>query len=296
MKITLTGSLGHIGKPLTKTLVEKGHHVTVISKSEERQKEIEDIGAKAAIGSLKNKDFLTTTIKGAEAVFCMVPPNYEGEPDIIDYYEKLGENYAEAIKNSSVKRVVHLSSFGAHHATGTGIIVGSHRAEGLLNKIPDIALTHIRPTSFYYNLYGFIDSIKATRSIMANYGEDKIPMVAPIDIAGDIAEELVKTENTENVRYVGSDECTGAEIAKVLGKAIGKPDLQWQIISDAEMEKRLEQAGLPSQISSKITELYAAIRTGKMAEDYAKNRPDMSGKVKLEDFAKDFAAAYNQKN
>lgn len=31
MNIVLTGSLGNIGKPLTKALVEKGHTVTVIS-------------------------------------------------------------------------------------------------------------------------------------------------------------------------------------------------------------------------------------------------------------------------
>jgi len=45
MKITLTGSLGNIGKPLTQRPVQKGHAVTVISRTVERQKEIEDLGA-----------------------------------------------------------------------------------------------------------------------------------------------------------------------------------------------------------------------------------------------------------
>lgn len=46
MKITITGSLGHIGRPLTNGLVQKGHAVTVISSNPERQKEIEALGAK----------------------------------------------------------------------------------------------------------------------------------------------------------------------------------------------------------------------------------------------------------
>ena len=296
MNIVITGSLGHIGKPLAKKLVENGHTLTVISSSGERKKEIEKLGSEAAIGSLKDSGFLSQTFAAAGAVFCMVPPDYTGEPDIIGYYENIGKNYAEAITNSGVTRVVYLSSFGAHLSEGTGIIVGSYRGEQLLNEIQGIHLTHIRPTSFYYNLIGFIGSIKATGNIMANYGEDKIPMVAPKDIADAVAEELVKTENTENVRYVGSDERTGAEIAKVLGKAIGKPDMKWQIISDEQMEKGLERAGLPAGMASKLTELYTAIRTGKMDEEYKKHKPELEGKIKLEEFAKEFAEAYQQKN
>ncbi len=35
MKITITGSLGHISKPLTQELVQKGHSITVISSNTE---------------------------------------------------------------------------------------------------------------------------------------------------------------------------------------------------------------------------------------------------------------------
>lgn len=52
MKIIVTGSLGHISKPLTQALVKNGHAVTVISRKAEKQKDIESLGAKAAIGSI----------------------------------------------------------------------------------------------------------------------------------------------------------------------------------------------------------------------------------------------------
>ena len=58
MKIIVTGSLGHVGKPLTEELVGKGHSVTVVSSKAERQKDIEALGAKAAIGTMENADFL----------------------------------------------------------------------------------------------------------------------------------------------------------------------------------------------------------------------------------------------
>src|SRR6185312_1030183 len=55
MNIVLTGSLGHISKPLTQILVQKGHSVTVISSKAERQKDIEALGAKVAIGTMEDE-------------------------------------------------------------------------------------------------------------------------------------------------------------------------------------------------------------------------------------------------
>ena len=106
MKITVTGSLGHISQPLAKELVQKGHHVTVISSKPEKQKDIEDLGATAAIGSLEDADFLAATFSGADAVYCMVlPANYfDHNLDLLAYYHRLGNNYAQAIDPPNTAR------------------------------------------------------------------------------------------------------------------------------------------------------------------------------------------------
>ena len=54
MNIIVTGSLGNISKPLTKELVQQGHSVTGISCKPEKQKNIEALGAKAAIGTVED--------------------------------------------------------------------------------------------------------------------------------------------------------------------------------------------------------------------------------------------------
>jgi uncharacterized protein YbjT (DUF2867 family) len=51
MKIVVTDSLGNISKPLTTEFVQEGYLVTVISRKPEKQKDIETLGAMAAIGS-----------------------------------------------------------------------------------------------------------------------------------------------------------------------------------------------------------------------------------------------------
>ncbi|MBA4167614.1 MAG: NAD(P)H-binding protein, partial [Chitinophagaceae bacterium] len=244
MKIIVTGSLGNISKPLTEELVQKGHAVTVITSKPEKQKDIEALGATAAIGSVGDADFLAATFTGADAVYCMIPPINFTQPDPVAYYRKIGSNYAQAIRQSGAKRVVHLSSFGAHLDKGTGFILGAHHVENILNGLSEVAITHMRPTSFYYNLFGFINMIKGAGFIAANYGgEDKLELVSPMDIAAAIAQEIVTLHGGRKVRYVASDELTANEAAGILGAAIGKPGLKWITITNEQMQSALEATG-----------------------------------------------------
>ena len=128
MKIIVTGSLGHIGKPLTEELVQKGNEVTVISSNPEKQQDIEALGASAAIGSLQNANFLNATFRNADVVYTMVPPaNYfDHNLDLLDFYGKIGNNYALAIQHNGIKRVVNLSSVGGELEEGSGILLGAH--------------------------------------------------------------------------------------------------------------------------------------------------------------------------
>ncbi|AUD05818.1 NAD(P)H-binding protein [Spirosoma pollinicola] len=292
MNIIITGSLGHIGKPLTQELVEKGHTVTVISSNPDKQSAIEDLGATAAIGSLEDVDFLTKTFVSADALFAMVPPNY-ATADMRAYYGRIGSNYVQAIGQSGLKRVVNLSSYGADLAEGTGVILGAHDVENLLNALPDVVITHLRPTYFYYNLYAFVDMIRGLGFIGANYGgDDRLLMVAPVDIAVVAAEELQQNVS-QPVRYITSDERTASEVAQVLGNAIGMPALNWVVFTDEQARSGMEQSGMPAHIAADMADLGASIHSGAMRQDYDLHPPTTVGNVKLEDFAREFGAVYN---
>ncbi len=78
--------------------------------------------------------------------------------------------------------------------------------------------------------------------------------------------------------------------------AIGKPDLKWIVISDEQLLKGMIAAGMNPRIAAGLVEMNASGRTrsGKLYEDYNRNRPAL-GKVKVKDFAKEFAVVYNQK-
>ncbi|MDO7848239.1 NAD(P)H-binding protein [Hymenobacter sp. M29] len=293
MKIILTGSLGNISKPLATALVQQGHAVTVISSKPDRQAEIEALGATAAIGSVDDTEFLAATFTGGDAVYLMVPPHF-AVADSRAYHQQIGRNYAQAVQQSGVQRVVQLSSWGAHLAEGTGGILGTHDVEVILRQVPGIALTHLRPTSFFTNFYTSVGMIKNAGMMGANYaGDITVSFVHPRDIAAAAAEELVKPADSagSDVRYVASDERTADEVAQVLGAAIGKPELKWMAFTDEQMREGMVKNGVPADRADEVVDIYTSINSGKLGEDYWRHRPIL-GKVKLEDFAREFAAAF----
>jgi len=294
MKIVVTGSLGNISMPLAQQLIAKGHDVTVISSKNGKQQQIEALGAKAAIGAVEDAAFLKQAFAGADAVYGMTPPNF-GATDMIAYYRNVAIAYAAAVKAAGVKHIVYLSSLGADLEKGTGIIVGSHQAEGILNALEGVAVTSLRPGYFYYNLYNFLGMIREQGIIGTNFGgDDKLVMVSPLDIADAAAEELTNADPQSKVRYIASDEYTCSQVAALIGKAIGKPDLQWLTFTNEQVKDFMLAQGRPKVVTDLLVELGAAIHTGLLRSDYEKYKPAL-GTTKLPEFLKEFAVAYHNK-
>ena len=308
MKIIVTGSLGNISQPLTETLIAQGHAVTVVSSDAKKQTAIKNLGATPAIGSIADVRFLTDTFKGADAVYAMIPLSFT-EPDLGGYLRRMAENYAQALRDAGTKRVVVMSGWAADLVKGENV-------EYVFDKL-DASITIMRPGAFYTNFYQSIDLIKGkgfigklltlrysglralltgkTGLLMGNYGgDDRIIFVSPKDIADAVAEELLLLPKQKTIRYVGSEEMTCNEAAKIIGSAVGKPWLKWVLLSDKDMLQALKMAKLPEKLAETLVEMQAAMHSGKTLENFHRSQPKM-GKVKLADFAKEFAVAYHKK-
>ena len=308
MKIIVTGSLGNISKPLTETLIAQGHQVTVISSDPTKFQAIETLGALPAIGSIYDLSFLADTFKGADAVYAMIPLSFT-EPDLGQYLHRIAQNYATALTQTGVKRIVLLSGWAAD-------VVKAENVEYLFDGL-NASLTIMRPAVFYTNFYQSMDLIKGkgligkfltlrhsglgallsgkTGLLMGNYGgEDRIVFVSPKDIADAVAEELQVLHEQKTIRYVGSEEMTCNEAAQIIGHAIGKPWLKWVLLSDKEMLQGLKMAKLPEKLAETLVEMQSAMHSGITLQNFHSNQPKM-GKVKLSDFAKEFANAYHKK-
>ena len=291
MNITLTGSLGNIGQHLVKNLVAAGHHVTLISSSPDRKAVIEALGATAAIGSITDTAFLEQAFAGADAVFVMTPPNMGGQ-NIIENTVNAGKSYATAIRNAGVQRVVMLSSVGAEHEGGTGPITGLHHIEELYRQLDDVAVTYLRAGYFYTNYYNDIPMIQHAGILGSNFAaEVKLPLVHPADIAQAAADALLQSSTGHEVRYIVSDYVTAADVATAFGVALGKT-LPWVAFTDEQAMEGMRGAGLPEEMAGLYTEMGAAIRAGKLQGDFEQKGAPLDGKIKISDFAQEYASRF----
>jgi len=291
----VTGSVGHISKPVISGLVKAGHEVRVITSSSDRVKEIESLGAVALVGSVQDAGFVNAAFKNADAVYTMIPPIWQTSNWRLSQNE-IAKHYADAIAANGVKYVVNLSSIGAHVGNGVGPVDGLYDFEKILNPISGLHVKHLRPSFFFYNFLAQIPLIKQAGFMGANYGGDeKIFLVHTNDIAAAALDELLKLQfSGASVRYIFGDERSGKDIATVLGKAIGK-ELNWVEFTDEQQKQGLLQAGLPETHAEGYTQMGKALREGTMQADARKNKPTLSP-TKLEDFAAEFKIAFTASN
>jgi hypothetical protein len=128
----------------------------------------------------------------------------------------------------------------------------------------------------------------------ANFTLEKFAMADPTDVAAIAAEHLNALDfSGHSVRYIASEEISTEKIAIVIGDAIGRPGLRWVKFTDEQALEGLIQGGFPKETANEFVQGFKAMHDGKIFEDYWKHRPPL-GKTKLTDFAKTFAAVWNE--
>lgn len=294
MKYIITGSLGNISSPIVAKLVHAGHAVTVISSNNERNAQIQTAGATPAIGSVEDAAFLTKTFSGADAVYLMIPPNFSAT-DFFAYQQKVADNYVNAIRANGIKNIVVLSSIGAHMRKGAGPIDGLGYLEEKLAAVEGLNVLNLRPSYFYMNLLGMGGMMKAANMMGSNFGDqdEKLVLTHTKDIAEIAANHLLNLDfKGQSVAYISSDERHPNEIAAVLSQSVGK-NAPWVTFSDEQALNGMLQMGVPKTMAESYAQMGKSIREGLIQADYWKSKAPVRGKIKLEDFAKEFAAVYN---
>ncbi|WP_031529803.1 NmrA family NAD(P)-binding protein [Dyadobacter crusticola] len=292
MKYIITGSLGHVSLPVTKNLVNAGHEVTVISSSADKKAEIEALGAHAAIGSVTDLEFVKSAFQNAEVAYLMIPSSFS----LTDYEKfqlEVADVYLEALKGSAIKYVAVLSSLGAHLREGAGPIDALGYLEEQLLAIPGLNLSFLRPSYFFSNLFSLGGLIQNAGIAGNNFGDtdEKLVLTDTNHIAEVATAQLLNLFTGHHIINIANDERHPNEIAAILGKAIGKENTPWVPFRDEDAYQGMLGAGLNESFASLYVEMGQALRSGKMQEEYWKNRPDL-GSYKLEDFAKEFAGAF----
>jgi uncharacterized protein YbjT (DUF2867 family) len=276
---TVLGATGNIGSVLTKALLEKGEKVRVFGRNASKLQTFAQKGAETFVGDVKNAEALTKALSGARAAFLMIPPNMTS-PDYRADQERASDAIAAAVKNSGLQYAFNLSSVGAQAPAGTGPISGLHFAEQKLNAIDKLNVLHLRPAYFLENHLAAIGMIQ----MMGLYGgalkgDMKIPMIATRDIGIFAADRLLKLDfNGKQTReLLGERDLSMNEVAVIIGKALGNPDLRYAQFSYDQVEKVLIQMGTPPKTAAYFIEMFQGfnddVATGTEARTTANTTP-----------------------
>lgn len=278
----VSGATGHTGSAVAKTLLEKNLPVRAIVRKREKGADLEQLGAEIAVADLQDADALTEALTGGKVLYLMNPPAYQSE-DQFAKAEKVFAAFKTAIENSSLEKIVALSSFGSQLSTGTGNILTTYKLEQAFKDLK-IPVTFIRAGSFMENWNAVLETAK-TANVLPGFFyplDRKVPQVAAADIGRVAAEAMLeKTSGAEIKELAGfwtSPEETAEAVSKVLGKevrAVAVPREQWlQILGNHNSPKNAEA----------LAAMFDGINSGHTRFE---TENQIAGKITLEDFMRE---------
>lgn len=290
-KILVIGPTGNIGSKIIKDLLPKKIPLVALARSTEKLKSEIAGGLEVISGDLSSSEDITRALNGVSTAFFMVPPNY-GAPDSAAYQDSVIANLFAAAEKSQLKHIVLLSSVGAQHEQGTGLIAGLHRLEKKFSTLKMIHTISLRAGYFMENLFLQAQTVK-TQNITGSpiKADAKISMVATQDIA-QLAADLLQnaTFTGHTVRYVlGAADVSYADVTAELSRLTGKTLNYVQFPYDAATQAMVGM-GLSQSTAEGLVGIAKGVNEGLVVATQPRTAANTTP-TKLSDFLPAVAAA-----
>lgn len=268
---TPTGTVG--GKVAALLLDVEGVQVKLLVRDRLKVRHFEKFGAVVHEGDLEDELFVTRATRVADALFWVTPTPPVTE-DLREFQNRLGANAARAIATNRIKRVVNLSSFGAHLGYNTGPIDGLHDVEWLLDQAAaetGATITHLRPAMFMENYLLFARPIVEDGTIpVPMAGDRRIPMVATIDVAIEAIRQLVFPPSDDGMltRPIhGPHDLTMKSAARTIGEVLGSAVSHSRTDPD-ETRRLLLTLGISNEVAAEMVQMFRAIDNGHLQPEH----------------------------
>jgi len=289
----ILGASGNTGSIVANFLLSKGEKVRVVGRDVGRLQRFVDKGAEAFTAELTDVAALTKAVSGARAAYLLLPPVKTREAQ-----ERESDAIAKAVTESGLPYAVNLSSYGAQVPEGTGPVAGLHSAEEKLNAISGLNVLHLRAAYFMENNLAAIGMIHGM-GIFGNalLPDVKLPMIATRDVGDYAAQRLLHLDfsGKQTRELLGERDLSMTEATAVIGRGIGKPDLEYKQFPYDQVEQVLTQMGVPSKGAALYIEMYKSINAGVLAPLEPRSRENTTP-TSFERFVQDvFVAAYHGK-
>jgi uncharacterized protein YbjT (DUF2867 family) len=260
------GASGNTGHVVASTLLTRGQQVRVIGRNSAHLQPLASKGAEPFIADVSDASALTKAFQGADSAYVMIPPNITSK-DPIGYANRVSDAIAAAVKTSGTQNVVALSSIGAELPRNNGPVIGLHNLEQKLNQISSANVLYLRAGYFMENTLPQANAIRQMGSAAGPLRSDlKVSMIATRDIGAAAADVLLHptTRGKQTHELLGERDLSYNEVASIIGKAIGKPDLKYIQLPDDQFRGILVQMGMSEAMAILLLEMTQALNSGTM--------------------------------
>src|SRR3984893_7715675 len=286
----ILGATGNTGSIIANSLLSKGKKVRVVGRDAGRLQRFVRKGAEAFTATMSDAAALTKAFSGARAAYLMCAPAKSREDQ-----ERDSDGIAKAVKESGLRYVVHLSSYGAQVPEGTGPVAGLHSSEQKLNAIGGLNVLHLRAAYFMENNLVAMGMIHAM-GIFGNalLPDLKLPMAAIRDVGAYAAQRLLDLDfsRKQTRELLGERDLSMMEATAVIARGIAKPDPRYEQFPYDQVQQVLTQMGVPPKGAALYIEMYKAINAGVLISQEPRS-PENTTPTSFEQFVQDvFAPVY----
>ena len=260
------GATGHTGSIVANKLLDKGKKIRVFGRDGKKLAPFVQRGAEAVTGDVTDATALGKALAGVEAVYALIPPSMTST-DFRAFQDQVTETIARALETAGVKNVVVLSSVGADKKDKTGPVVGLHNLETRLGQIKGLNALYLRAGYFMENTLAQADIIKNFGMLAGPVRADlPLPLIATHDIGEFAADALLELnfKGQQTREILGPRDVSYDEIAKIVGKAIGKPALAYVQLPNEQVIQAMTSMGMSKNLASLICEMSDALNNGYM--------------------------------
>jgi NAD(P)H dehydrogenase (quinone) len=219
----ITGITGQVGGEVANNLLGANRPVRAAVRDLGRGKAWAERGCDVVQADITDTAALTAAFEGAEAVFVLVPPNFDPSPDFAEA-RAIAATLKTALKAARPGGVVYLSTIGAQ-ATQSNLLTQHTIIEQVLEPLA-MPMTFLRPGWFMENCRWDVSGARQD-GVMASFLQPldkRVPMVATADI-GRVAAQLLQyvTNGRRVVELEGPHRVSPEEIAATFADLLGRP-------------------------------------------------------------------------
>jgi uncharacterized protein YbjT (DUF2867 family) len=260
----IIGASSHTGNAAANKLLAQGKKVRVVGRNANHLAKLAAKGAEPFVGSVTDKNDVAKAFAGATAAYVMFPQDQTVQ-DYFAYADRLIDAYASAIEKNGVKYAVSLSSVGADKSDRTGPILGLHRLEERLNRIAGLNVLHVRAAYFMENTLGQADAVAQMGQTAGPLRPElKFPLIAASDIGNFVGGALARLDFNGHQTHElhGERDLSYGEITGIIGKAIGKPNLEYAKLTADQFRGALVRIGMSDDLAQLLVEMTDSMNNG----------------------------------